>query len=629
MKVNWNFIYRKKKFDSVKLEQTQLSRVLNLFDLSTLGISCTLGSGIYVLAGTVIHDFAGPSVIVSFLIAGIASFFAGLCYAELGSRVPRSGSAYIYIYVTIGEFIAFIIGWDVILEYVIGTSSTASALSQYIDNLCGNKISMALNNSLHMNVPGLAPYPDFFASSLIVLITIMLIIGVKESSTLNSVFTLLNIAVILFIIIAGAIKANFNNWSLKPNDNTTFLDIFNQTKGCSAEPNGNSTINCGSGGFVPYGFDGIIRGSAKCFYAFIGFDAIATTGEEVRNAKRTIPLSIIITLIIVSLSYSSVSAVLTLMIPYYILDVNTPITQAFEYVGFSWAKYVVSIGAIASLASCLYASMFPMPRVVYSMATDGLIFRWLGWIAPQLKTPTAASLFTGFFAALMVLIFDLNQLIDMMSIGTLLAYALVSACTLVLRYRPFVYEEKKQKFRKKRSLISLLIGESDQPIMHRLFFPESKCNRATAHLVNAFGILAVLDILILCIILSQAQLNHIYIYVIIAVLVTVLILLSFVIWRQPQNNEITTFKIPLMPFLPLLSCFSNIYLMTTLSLATWLRFGIWLLIGFVVYFFYGIRNSKENMKNGRQNFIFPCLETSYKERLEGPESEQGPESTRF
>lgn len=143
-KVNWNFIYRKKKYDAISLDKTNLSRVLNLFDLSTLGISCTLGSGIYVLAGTVINQYAGPSVILSFLIAGIASFLAGLCYAELGSRVPRSGSAYVYIYVTIGELIAFIIGWDVILEYVIGTSSTASALSLYIDGLSNNKYSVSI-----------------------------------------------------------------------------------------------------------------------------------------------------------------------------------------------------------------------------------------------------------------------------------------------------------------------------------------------------------------------------------------------------------------------------------------------------------------------------------------------------
>lgn len=626
MRVNWNFIYRKKKFDSIKLEQTQLSRVLNLFDLTTLGVSCTLGSGIYVLAGTVIHDFAGPSVIFSFLIAGIASFFAGLCYAELGSRVPRSGSAYIYIYVTIGELIAFIIGWDVILEYVIGTSSTASALSQYIDNLVDNKISKALNESLHMNVPGLGPYPDFFAAALIIVITVMLIVGVKESSMLNSVFTILNIVVILFIVIGGAVKANFDNWKLKPNDGTTFNDLNNNTLTCGREST-NSTVDCGAGGFFPYGFNGIIRGAAKCFYAYIGFDAIATTGEEVRNAKRTIPLSIIFTLIVVSLSYSSVSAILTLMIPYYMLDVETPITQAFDYVGLNWAKYVVNVGAICSLASCLYASMFPMPRVVYSMASDGLIFQWLSWIAPRLSTPTAASLFTGLFAALMVLIFDLNQLIDMMSIGTLLAYALVSGCTLVLRYRPCTYDTMEQKYKKKRSFLSLFLGESDQPLMHRMFFPIDKCNRASAHLVNAFGILAMLDILILCIILSQAQLNQVYIYVIIAILLTVLILLTFIIWRQPQNKEITTFKVPFVPVLPLLSAFSNVYLMTTLSLATWLRFAVWLAIGSIVYLSYGIRNSKERIKTGRQNRIFPCLETSYE--AEPPAEPIHNETTRF
>lgn len=233
-----SIFFAKKKFDEQSIEATKLSRVLTLKDLVFLGVSCTLGSGIYVLAGNVIGQYTGPSVLISFIIAGLCSFLSGLCYAELGSRVPRSGSAYVYIYVTIGEFIAYIIGWDVILEYVIGTSSTASMLSAYIDYLADNKISKAFKDAMPMNSPGVGEYPDFLAFGLCIFITGLLIVGVKESSFLNMIFTILNIVIILFIVIAGgknfnyikncfcpdqslkysmilAVKSNFGLWNLQ------------------------------------------------------------------------------------------------------------------------------------------------------------------------------------------------------------------------------------------------------------------------------------------------------------------------------------------------------------------------------------------------------------------------------
>jgi amino acid transporter len=342
-----------------------------------------------------------------------------------------------------------------------------------------------MNNTMNMNVYLFGQYPDFLVFGLCISITVFLIIGVKESTLLNSIFTLFNIVCILFILITGATKANFSNWNLKPDENTTFLDIDGNNVSCSSED-----LDCGKGGFLPYGFNGIIKGSSICFYAFIGFDCIATTGEEVRNAKRTIPIAIIITLTVVACSYLSVSAILTLMMPYYALDQDQPFTMAFNYVGLNWATYVVNIGAIISLTTCLYASMFPMPRVVYSLASDGLIFKWMAWIAPRLSTPTAACLFTGFFSAVCTLMFNLSQLIDMLSIGTLLAYTLVSSCTLILRYRPFVYEERIKRS-KKSNFLTVLIGDSDdEPFVQRLFYPKSKCSRSTAQLVNFLGVTA-------------------------------------------------------------------------------------------------------------------------------------------
>ena len=260
----------------------------------------------------------------------------------------------------------------------------------------------------------------------------------------------------------------------------TYTDIGGKNLTCK------ETNLCGNGGFVPFGFNGIIKGAAKCFYAYIGFDVIATTGEEVIKPKRTIPLSILLTLIIVSVCYIGVSIVVSLMVPYYIFDMSAPLSEVFNYVGLEWAYFVVTTGAIISLATGLYASMFPMPRVVYSMSNDGLLFQFLSFLTPKLNTPLWASLLTGLLAGLLVLLFDLNQLIDMMSIGTLIAYSLVSACCLSLRYKTNVYESSINRSNKLLDKILYgIFGYSPEPLYKRLFLPsETKPSQATSHLAN-------------------------------------------------------------------------------------------------------------------------------------------------
>lgn len=561
-----------------------------------------MGSGIYVIAGTVIADYTGPSVIVSFLVAGVCSFLAGLSYAELGARVPRSGSAYVYIYVTIGEFIAFVIGWDVILEYIIGTSSTASALSLYIDSLANNVISKTFNDTMHMDLPGIAPYPDWLAFAICIIITLLLIIGVKESSFLNMIFTGLNMLIILFIVIAGLTRANFGYWNLSVNNYTTWLDIDGKNVSCE------STNRCGTGGFLPFGLAGVLGGAGKCFYAFIGFDAIATTGEEVKNAQRSIPLSVLFTLIVVATSYISVSAVLTLMIPYYILDPNTPMPQAFQYIGYNWATTIVSVGAIISLTTCMYSSMFPMPRVVYSMASDGLIFKIFSKVLPKFKTPFIACIFTGFFSGILVLMFDLNQLINLMSLGTLMAYALVSACCLVLRYRPSNEEGNKVfSTKKERNFASKIIGHSDDNLMERLFRPKKTCDEASAHLVNFLVIISAILIIILSIILNLELIKSLLI-ILVALLAFIIIALTIIIFLQPENKDIHTFKLPFSPFLQMVAVFVNVFLITTLSVDTFIRFAIWFGLGLIIYFGYGIRNSGEHKEKEGQLSCMPFIE---------------------
>ena len=599
------FLFRKKTFNDDNVHSTNLHRVLGLLDVTAIGISSTLGSGIYVLAGTVITSFTGPSILLSFIIAGLATFFSGICYAELGSRVPRSGSAYIYIYVTIGELIAFIMGWDLILEYIIGSASVANALSQYIDTFTGRKIRAYFIKTMPIHNEYLGEYPDFLAFGFVIIITALMCIGVKESARINKVFTVLNIAVLAVIIIGGATKINPANWNIDTH-NLTWTDINNKNQSCPA------SARCGTGGFMPFGIDGIFNGAAKCFYAYIGFDAIASTGEEVTNPKRNIPLSIFITLIIVSVLYCSLSSVLTLMIPYYILDADAPIPHAFNYAQLYWLQYIVSIGAVVSLITCLYAGMFPMPRIIYSMASDGLIFKFFGKVMPKLKTPYVATISAGLISAVLSSIFNLNELVEMISIGTLMAYSLVSLCVLILRYRPPALSNDYDMFEyeKRTNTDGQLNNDeisSEDGLVKRLFAPSTKrANNFSYRLVNLLTIISVMIIVISCFILSKTDMTTPTSISIVAILMALLVVFSIVIWCQPQDSTIETFKAPLIPFLPFASVFINTYMMTTLSGITWFRFLVWFLFGMLVYCAYGIRNSKENKFKKNQAWWFPC-----------------------
>lgn len=615
-----------------------LKRVLGALDLTAIGVGAIIGAGIFVLTGTAAKDAAGPAIMLSYVIAGTACILAALCYAEFATRMPISGSAYTYAYATVGELAAWIIGWDLILEYTIGASAVAVGWTKYL-----NEFVMGFQTRdpsgqapgvphwlLHAGAePGSSGGVNIAAVLLIIVLTALLCIGVKESARFNILMVAIKSGVVLFVIFAGASWVQPANWSP----------------------------------FMPFGFSGVVQGAALVFFAYIGFDAVSTAAEEVKNPNRDLPIGIIASLVICTGLYVAVSAVITGMVPYADIDQGAPLAAAFGAVNNTAAQRMIGLGGFVGLTTVVLVLLMSQPRIWFAMGRDGLLLPWFSKIHPKTGTPVNATLLAGTIAALMAAAVPMDDLHHMVSIGTLFAFVVVSASILILRYKTpenatrvvgqtlslavamtvlclglaafLMVKDDTFTFTRGAAVLdtdgalvtrtgsvilsveqvasataqgALIVGDDqillsdhwvaltggeltsrdggvlyDKDSVLKMTRDKELAVKTGDWMRKAIRATGTLDP-------AAAQFKTAAFLTVLGILL--LIAPTLFMFKQPTVNPPGAFKCPLVPATPLLAMFGNIFMMVTLSPEAWIRLFVWLAIGFAIYFGYGRSHSK-------------------------------------
>lgn len=394
--------------------EATLKRSLTATQLVMLGIGAVIGAGIFVLSGHAAAEHAGPAIVISFIIAGFACALAGLCYAEFAAMLPVSGSAYSYSYATLGEFVAWFIGWNLVLEYMFAASTVAVGWSGYLNSFLGY-FNMALPASLAAAPLNVVDGSIVYTGGLINLPAVFIVaalsglcyVGITQSAVVNSVIVAIKVIVIVMFVAFAAQYVNPDNW----------VPFIPENEGPGR-----------------YGIDGIIRGASVVFFAYIGFDAVSTAAGEAKNPQRDMPMGILGSLVICTIIYIIVALVLTGLLPYPQLSTPKPVATALEaYPSLTWLKLIVEVGAIAGLSSVILVMLMGQPRIFYSMAQDGLLPKVFAKVHPKFQTPYMGTIYVGVFACLLAGFLPIGLLGELVSMGTLLAFATVSIGVLVLR----------------------------------------------------------------------------------------------------------------------------------------------------------------------------------------------------
>ena len=487
--------------------ENRLRRVLGPVQLSALGVGAIIGTGIFVLTGIAAHDKTGPALMLSFAAAGIACIFAALCYAEFASMVPVAGSAYTYAYATLGELFAWIIGWDLILEYAVASATVAHGWSHYFQDfigIFGLKLPLAFQTApFNFNAHtgqffGTGALFDLPAIVITVLVTWVLVIGIRESAGFNTAMVAVKLLVVFFVIGVGAFYVDPANWHPFAPFGYAGVSFFGKTLLGQSGPAGEPL--------------GMLAGAAVIFFAYIGFDSVSTHAEEARRPQRDVPIGIITSLVLCTVLYIAVSAVLTGMVPYDKINIDAPVSDAFKQAGLPWAQFLISLGALTGITSVLLVMMLSQPRVWLAMARDGMFPEsFFGAVHERYRTPWKSTILTGFIVALLGAFLPLRILAELVNIGTLLAFVIVCAAVLIMRVKH---------------------PEAERP-----------------------------------------------------------------------------FRAPLYPFVPVAGILTCLLLMFSLPAENWLRLGVWLAIGFVIYFAYSRKHSvmgrmiaEREAKGGRERF---------------------------
>ena len=409
--------------------ENRLRRVLGPVGLTSLGVGAIIGTGIFVLTGVAAHDKAGPALILSFVIAGTACVFAALCYAEFASMVPVAGSAYTYAYATLGELLAWIIGWDLVLEYTVASAAVAHGWSAHFQDFLK---SFGLPLPFQWTNPPFDFHPetgrfvltgahlDVVSIGITALITVILVKGIRESAGFNAGMVGVKLSVVLFVIVVGAFYVDPRNWHPFAPYGYTGLSFFGRTILGQSGPGGTPL--------------GVLAGAAIIFFAYLGFDSVSTHAEEARRPNRDVPIGIIASLIICTVLYLVVAAILTGMVPADQIDINAPVADAFGRRGLHFARRLIDVGAITGITSVLLVMMLSQPRVLLAMARDGLIPpSFFGAVHDRFRTPWKSTILTGILVATMSSMVPLRVLADLTNIGTLLAFIIVCSAVLVMR----------------------------------------------------------------------------------------------------------------------------------------------------------------------------------------------------
>ncbi|XP_033109722.1 uncharacterized amino acid permease YhdG-like isoform X2 [Anneissia japonica] len=546
---------------------TDLKRYMTTFDLTSLGLSHNMGIGIFILVGSVANTLAGPAVTLSILIAAICALLSALNYAELSSRVPRSGSAYVYVYMVAGEIWAFVIGWAMILEYMAATTSVASTFSMILDTTFNGfmkNITVDLLLRGHeWQSPYFVHYPNIIAGMFICLYTLVLLCGISSFSKFINVMIYFLMAVLIVFI----------GYSLQ------YIDVSNWSN---------------YGGFMPTGMLGVIAGAAKLFFLFGSFEVICTSSEECKDPMKSIPIALVLCIVVYAIFAIASGMCLTLIVPWTEINHFSPIPEAFMQYGDVFPTYLITIGILFGITGCGLTSMYGVTRLTYAMAVDKLLFSFLASVSRN-QVPIASTIVSFVVTFFVALLIPFDSLVDLLNIGSITSYLVVAALVVILRYRPvqensMFFKIDKGETASEKENEPVIIGGTLKEKFKYLHFLESQIPGRVVVIC-----LAIFIICSWCFLLIFFKYSTLINKGLTLILMSVLSIISIVsvgiILLHHKNNDDPPIKVPWVPFAPFISILCNICLLVNIPAESWSKFLVWLLAGLIIYFCYGYHHS--------------------------------------